>query len=79
MPLAVIKTAGGIYCYIRFIIFKEDNADVGHGNIWGGVKVTNYMGKVLKEQFGIEDGTDWQWEETKEYYKKILEQERTKN
>ncbi|MFG6347248.1 MAG: hypothetical protein K1W15_00840 [Lachnospiraceae bacterium] len=59
--------------------FKEDNADAGHGNIWGGIKVTNYMGKVLKEQFGIEDGTDWQWEETKEYYKKILEQERTKN
>ncbi len=49
--------------------FKEDNADAGHGNIWGGIKVTNYMGKVLKEQFGIEDGTDWQWEETKEYYK----------
>lgn len=56
--------------------FSEDNADDGHGNIWGGIKITNYIGEVLKNQFGIEEKTDWQWEETKEYYKETINKEK---
>ena len=52
--------------------FKTDNDDDGHGNIWGGIKITNYIGEVLKEQFGIKPETRWQWEETNRYYKEEL-------
>lgn len=51
-----------------------DNCDDGHPNIWGAVKVTDYMGTVLSEQFGIESKTDHQWEETKEDYAFIMDQ-----
>lgn len=57
--------------------FKTDNADDGHGNIWGGIKITNYIGRILKEQFGIEERTDLQWEETRKYYKEKTEQMKT--
>lgn len=52
----------------------EDNCDDGHPNIWGAVKVTDYIGAVLSEQFGIESKTDHQWEETKEDYAFIMDQ-----
>ncbi|MDE7428085.1 MAG: hypothetical protein K2N00_02230, partial [Lachnospiraceae bacterium] len=45
-----------------------DNCDDGHPNIWGAVKVTDYMGEVLRGQFGIEERTEPQWEETKKDY-----------
>lgn len=51
-----------------------DNCDDGHPNIWGAVKVTDYIGAVLSEQFGIESKTDHQWEETKEDYAFIMDQ-----
>ena len=43
-----------------------DNCDDGHPNLWGAVKVTDYIGMVLQEQFGIESRTHRQWEETRE-------------
>lgn len=43
-----------------------DNCDDGHPNLWGAVKVTDYIGTVLQEQFGIESRTHRQWEETRE-------------
>ncbi len=52
--------------------FKADNLDSGHGNIWGAVKVTNYIGEVLRERFGIVGKKDKQWEETREYYSEQL-------
>lgn len=51
-----------------------DNCDDGHPNIWGAVKVTDYIGAVLQEEYGIEGGTDRQWEETRKDYADIMEQ-----
>ncbi|MGN1151242.1 MAG: hypothetical protein ACI4SN_03675 [Lachnospiraceae bacterium] len=51
-----------------------DNCDDGHPNIWGAVKVTGYMGAVLRDEFGIEGRTDSQWEDTKEDYAWIMDQ-----
>lgn len=45
-----------------------DNCDDGHPNIWGAVKVTDYMGEVLRGQFGIEGRTEPQRGETKKDY-----------
>ncbi len=53
--------------------FKTDNLDSGHGNIQGAIKVTNYIGEILRGQFGIEGTKDSQWEETKGYYNEQLE------
>lgn len=51
-----------------------DNCDDGHPNVWGAVKVTDYMGAVLDEQFDVESRTDHQWEETKEDYAFLMDQ-----
>lgn len=45
-----------------------DNCDDGHPNIWGAVKVSRYIGGVLKEQFGLGGRIEPQWEETKGDY-----------
>ncbi|MDE6405217.1 MAG: hypothetical protein K2M20_06170 [Lachnospiraceae bacterium] len=45
-----------------------DNCDDGHPNIWGAVKASDYIGGVLREQFGIEGRTAPQWEETRDDY-----------
>lgn len=50
-----------------------DNCDDGHPNIWGAVKVTDYMGKVLSEEFGLERKTQSQWEDTREDYAFIMD------
>ena len=50
-----------------------DNCDDGHPNIWGAVKVTDYMGEVLRGQFGMESRTEPQWEETKKDYAFIMD------
>lgn len=47
---------------------EKDNCDDGHPNLWGAVKITDYMGKVLSGQFGIESRTAVQWEETRDDY-----------
>lgn len=45
-----------------------DNCDDGHPNIWGAVKVSNYIGGVLSGQFGIGGRTEPQWEATRGDY-----------
>ena len=45
-----------------------DNCDDGHPNIWGAVKVSDYIGSVLSGQFGIESRTEPQWEATRGDY-----------
>lgn len=47
--------------------FPVDNCDLGHANIWGATKLTDYVGDLLK-QYGVEPRTQEQWESTKEYY-----------
>lgn len=51
--------------------FQTDNCDSGHGNLWGAKKITNYIGKILVNQYGIEKKVDKQWEDTKSYYEQI--------
>lgn len=46
----------------------KDNCDDGHPNLWGAVKITDYMGAVLSGKFGIEGRTEAQWEETRGDY-----------
>lgn len=45
-----------------------DNCDDGHPNLWGAVKITDYMGEVLSGRFGIEGREEAQWEETRDDY-----------
>ncbi|MCM1040077.1 MAG: hypothetical protein NC434_12220 [Ruminococcus sp.] len=52
----------------------EDNCDDGHPNIWGAVKVTDYIGAFLAEQFDLAGETDRQWEQTKEDYTFLMDQ-----
>lgn len=51
--------------------FKRDNADEGHANLWGAVKLTNYVGSILQDKFNIVGVSADQWEETRTYYKNI--------
>lgn len=48
--------------------FLTDNNDVSHANLWGAKKVTNYIGELLVNQFGMAAKYDLQWETTKSYY-----------
>lgn len=50
-----------------------DNCDDGHPNIWGAVKVSDYMGKVLSEQFEIAARTEPQWEATRTDYDFVMD------
>ncbi len=51
--------------------FNYDSSDYGHSNIWGAIKVTSYLGKILKDEYDIEAIYDEQWEDTKEYYEAV--------
>ena len=48
--------------------YETDNADYVHGNIDGAIKITNYMGLLLREQWDIEDGESEEWEQTRGWY-----------
>ena len=41
---------------------------VGHQNIWGAIKTSRFMGKLLSENYGLERVTDQQYEDTREFY-----------
>ena len=49
-------------------VMAEDNCDDGHPNLWGAVKITDYMGSVLSGQFGLEGRTESKGEETRDAY-----------
>ena len=44
----------------------------GHANVWGAIKITNYIGKILSNQHEIPSVTDTQWEDTEWYFQKVL-------
>ena len=58
------------YNAINAIAPKEDI--LGHSNIWGAQKITNYIGTILQEKYNIASVTDEQYESTKEFYAHIL-------
>lgn len=45
---------------------------VSHGNIWGAIKLTDYLGNILQNEYGLENHVADSWEETKEYAQHIL-------
>ncbi len=51
--------------------FAMDNADSGHGNLWGAKKVTSYLGKILTENCGIEGKIHTDWENSRAYYEQV--------
>lgn len=42
-----------------------------HANIWGSVKLSDYIGKLLAEKYKVPPTKDEQWEETKDYYEYV--------
>lgn len=51
--------------------FLVNNDDSGHANLWGAQKITNDIGRVLTDYYGMEGRTDEQWENTRSYYENI--------
>ncbi len=45
---------------------------IGHENLWGSIKTSRYIGKILSETYGIAAVWDSQWEETKGYYEQMV-------
>lgn len=41
---------------------------VGHENLWGSIKMLNFMGAMLRDSYGIPAVEDEQYEETKAFY-----------
>lgn len=48
--------------------FAEDSYDTAHNNLWGAEKITDYIGKVLADQYQIPEKYNEQWERTKTVY-----------
>ena len=46
---------------------------VGHGNIWGAMKLSRYFAKKLSKEYNIPSVTDEQYEETKEFFDYIYD------
>lgn len=44
----------------------------GHENLWGSIKMSKYMGKLLAETYHVAAVQDSQWEETKDYYEHVI-------
>ncbi len=51
--------------------FKRDNADNGHANLWGAIKITNYVGRILQDKFSISGVSADQWEDTRTFYENL--------
>lgn len=45
---------------------------IDHENVWGSVKMSKYIGKLLSERYGVAAVQDAQWEETKDYYEHVI-------
>lgn len=52
--------------------FSEDMIDKGHPSITGAIKITNYLGKILQTDYGIEAQTNDAWERTRYAYSCLL-------
>lgn len=45
---------------------------IGHENLWGSIKMSQYMGRLLSEAYDVVSVQDPQWEETKGYYEHMI-------
>ncbi len=57
------------YEAIGAVLPKEST--LRHANIWGSVKLSDYIGGLLAETYEVPSVTDEQWEETKDYYEYV--------
>lgn len=76
--------------YINFLELQEeceldfnvDTYDAGlHLNLWGALKITDYLGQVLSEDFGLEDRRSDEhlsqiWDEKLEFYYEEIERQK---
>lgn len=44
---------------------------IGHENLWGSIKMSRYMGKMLSEVYDVAAVEDEQWERTKDFYEQL--------
>lgn len=52
---------------------NEISLDGYHHNIWGAKKITDYIGNILKDEYGIQSEKSEQWELSRSYYNEVLE------
>ena len=53
--------------------WAKDMNEEWHTNIWGAKKISNYMAKLLNNDYAVEGAHyDPQWESTKDYYQQVL-------
>ena len=52
-------------------ILPEESV-IGHENLWGSIKMSKYIGKLLLETYDVVAVQDTQWEETKDYYEYVI-------
>ena len=43
-----------------------------HSNIWGAIKTSRFIGKILRDEYGIGSVYDEQYEASREYYEQVL-------
>lgn len=51
--------------------FSTDMSDGGHPNIAGAAKITDYLGKVLIERYGVVSHKNDVWEATEQYHQEL--------
>lgn len=47
--------------------FNADNYDAGHANLLGALKMTDYLGGILQDEFGISAHEDAGWEDSRAF------------
>ena len=45
---------------------------VSHANLWGAIRVSDYLGALLREKYKVQSLQDAQYEETKDYYAQVI-------
>ena len=48
----------------------EENV-VEHENIWGAIKMSSFIGGILRDEYGIQSVTDEQYENTRDYFEMV--------
>lgn len=60
----------GNYESIGAVLPKE--SVIEHENLWGSIKMSKYIGKLLSDTYDVAAVQDVQWEETKDYYEHVV-------
>ena len=62
----------GLYEELGFE-FDEDSLDGQHANLSGAIKITDFMGGLLSDEYGLEAHESAGWEESREDYEKMVD------